>query len=106
MTLTDGHKCLIETYEFLMNYAMIHSVKLDDAEPNGTGQTTWKRFRSFLNIQTERTAVSLWWLTETLFFLSFFFNKMQCTTHNNVNFSCTSGLLFMKANLNRSACSN
>lgn len=36
MTLTDGDKCLIERYEFLMNYATIRSVKPDDVEPSLT----------------------------------------------------------------------
>lgn len=31
--LTDGDKCLIERYEFMMNYAMIHLLKLDNTEP-------------------------------------------------------------------------
>lgn len=44
MTLTDGDKCLIERYEFLMNYAMIHSVKPDDVEPNLTGFIMGKCF--------------------------------------------------------------
>lgn len=49
MTLTDGDKCLIERYEFLMNYATIHSVKLDDAEPNLTGFISWKCCFGILN---------------------------------------------------------
>lgn len=48
MTLTDGDKCLIERYEFLMNWAMIHSVKPGNAEPNLTG-FLWKCCFTILN---------------------------------------------------------
>lgn len=37
MTLTDGDKCLSEWYEFLMNKAMILSVKLG----NSKSKTDW-----------------------------------------------------------------
>lgn len=38
MTLTDGDKCLIERYEFMMNYGAIHSnLKPHDSDPRLTG---------------------------------------------------------------------
>ena len=41
MTLTDGDKCLIERYEFVMNYAMTLSLKVDGAEPKTLLDSLW-----------------------------------------------------------------
>lgn len=53
MTLTDGDKCLIESYTFLMNYTTIYCMKPRDAEQNGPGFIIWKcGFSSWMNIKS------------------------------------------------------